>query len=471
MSIPLDNLYHYLEGLISDDIRDDIIIYRWSPHGSKKLEDLTPTKEIIYNINSESGWLNSMLKIHMICHDQEPLNYNYYTPKIGAKELSRRQSKKLSEPWKLTPSTYKKFSKLVAKSQFRIATYPIIGLRDNLLLCHSEKNSENLKLYEQNGFIGVYYWAHALIARDWYRYAEYDDRLTTNFDRIKFDFLMYGRGWSGSREYRLKMFELLTENNLISNCNTRFNPTDSGVDYKNHIFINQSLTTTRTDIENFFPTNLASSNSSADYSVDDYLTSGIEVVLETLFDDSRQHLTEKILRPIACGRPFILAGTPGSLEYLRSYGFKTFSGIINESYDTIADPLLRLQAIVAELKRLSNLNHKEKIACWQQLYEISKYNQTRFFSQEFHNDIVNEYQTNIKIGIEKCIQTTTGKWWKLCGDPDMDVSKHLYPPVTKNRTYLSFRSKTANEWLEKNSSQRFDLSITPSQSSPGSEST
>jgi hypothetical protein len=48
-------------------------------------------------------------------------------------------------------------------------------------------------------------------------------------------------------------------------------------------------------------------------------------------------LTEKALRPIACGQPFILAATPGSLQYLRSYGFKTFSGYIDETYDTIQE--------------------------------------------------------------------------------------------------------------------------------------
>jgi hypothetical protein len=47
-------------------------------------------------------------------------------------------------------------------------------------------------------------------------------------------------------------------------------------------------------------------------------------VAETVFD-TRIHLTEKTLRPIACGHPFILAAGPGSLKYLQTYGFRTFS--------------------------------------------------------------------------------------------------------------------------------------------------
>ena len=35
MSIPLDNLYDWIDG-----VADDILIYRFYPHGSKKIEDL-----------------------------------------------------------------------------------------------------------------------------------------------------------------------------------------------------------------------------------------------------------------------------------------------------------------------------------------------------------------------------------------------------------------------------------------------
>jgi hypothetical protein len=53
-----------------------------------------------------------------------------------------------------------------------------------ITLSHSEKNSQELELYEQNDFIGVYYWSHALIARDWFRYAKLDPLLTINFDQV-----------------------------------------------------------------------------------------------------------------------------------------------------------------------------------------------------------------------------------------------------------------------------------------------
>ena len=76
-------------------------------------------------------------------------------------------------------------------------------------------------------------------------------------------------------------------------------------------------------------------------------------MLETLFDDDRLQLTEKSLRPIACGQPFILAATHGSLQYLQNYGFKTFNDVFDESYDQIEDPVKRLKAIVALMVQIS----------------------------------------------------------------------------------------------------------------------
>ena len=44
MSIPLDRLYHYIENIAEEIYSNPIIIYRFYPHGSKKHEDLTSTK-------------------------------------------------------------------------------------------------------------------------------------------------------------------------------------------------------------------------------------------------------------------------------------------------------------------------------------------------------------------------------------------------------------------------------------------
>ena len=150
-----------------------------------------------------------------------------------------------------------------------------------------------------------------------------------------------------------------------------------------------------------FPISKATGSYSADYNSTDYQMSAIEVVLETLFDDSRLHLTEKSLRPIACGQPFILAATHGSLEYLRNYGFETFSPWIDETYDTIENPAQRLKAIVQEMKRIANLSADEKTFLYAKLKDITIRNKKLFFSFEFLQHIVNEFKENLNVGIKK----------------------------------------------------------------------
>ena len=101
-------------------------------------------------------------------------------------------------------------------------------------------------------------------------------------------------------------------------------------------------------------------------------------MLETLFDDTRLHLTEKSLRPIACGRPFILATAPGSLAYLRSYGFKTFDRYIDETYDTITNSFERLEAIKLEITRLSKKTYNELQQMQDEMTPIFEHNRKKF---------------------------------------------------------------------------------------------
>jgi hypothetical protein len=224
-----------------------------------------------------------------------------------------------------------------------------------------------------------------VIARDWFRYAEYET-FQKNTKKI---FLIYNRAWSGTREYRLRFSDLLIEHNLIDQCQTSNNPIDLelNIHYTNHKFTNPQWKPMHV-LEDFLQPTTADATSSADFNTNDYNSTDIEVVLETLFDDDRLHLTEKSLRPIACGQPFILAGTQGSLEYIRGYGFKTFNTVWDESYDQIGDPQQRLIAIVSLMKNISQWDtetHADKMA---QVKDIVDYNKKHFFSKEFFTFIL-----------------------------------------------------------------------------------
>ena len=114
-----------------------------------------------------------------------------------------------------------------------------ISLYDKTIITHSELNSKEVIKYQNNGYIPVFFWSHGIIAKDWFRYAEHDQRLVPP-ELPKYDFLIYNRAWSGTREYRLKFVELLKTSNLISHCLTSFCPVDSDIHYKDHVFKNQN---------------------------------------------------------------------------------------------------------------------------------------------------------------------------------------------------------------------------------------
>lgn len=386
MSVPLDRLYNFLQDIAN---HDSILIYMFLPHGSRKLEDL-----VVFNWK-DIDWFTQMTSPYMIFHDQELLMYHLYNTEDFKHRVDRRFKHHSSEELKT----------LIANMHLRSCLAAPIGVYDQVLLCHSEKNSHQLDLYQQNGFIGVYYWSHALIARDWFRFAELDPQLEPNFDNISYDFLIYNRAWEGRREYRLTFAEMLANKNLISSCLTSFSETDNDVHYTEHKFVNSNLAISRGDLHKLYPTNLADACSSADYNSKDYACAAIEVVLETLFDDSRHHLTEKILRSIACGRPFVLASTPRSLQYLREYGFETFDGLIDETYDSVLDPQQRLEAIVQELQRISSMSLDEKKSLWTQLYAISQRNQKLFFSVAWQNAIVKEFKDNFDSAVSQLTAT------------------------------------------------------------------
>lgn len=407
-----------------------MLIYGWIPHGSKKLEDLIQ----INNIMSKD-WVTAMTAPVVIMHDQEPLDFNLWSDNDFAQHQEYMISRfDLSEHHR-SPE----FLAYQKELHLRGIVSPSAGLYDLTILVHSEQNSDQVLLYQQNNFLPVYYWSHALIAADWFRYAEHDPLLKYNVNSFKHDFLIYNRAWSGSREYRLTFAELLTNKNLLDQCLTSFSAVDNGVYYTDHQFSNQLLTTTRNDLHQVFLPNQHLSSASADYNNQDYASSCMEIVLETLFDDTRLHLTEKTLRPIACGKPFMLAATPGSLQYLRDYGFETFEEYIDESYDSIIDPYKRLTAITDEMQRISTLPVRQKNLLWKNLHCISERNQQKFFSKDWQNSIEQEFYTNLNAAMSKIKTCCTGKYWH----------KSMSMPLTSGSTGRPLEQiQTLHQWLK-----------------------
>jgi len=79
-----------------------------------------------------------------------------------------------------------------------------------------------------------------------------------------------------------------------------------------------------------------------------YQNSFLEIVTETLFEDTRGFgtLTEKYLNTVYGYNFPIILGVPGIVDHARSLGFDLFDDVIDHSYDTITDPMARIQAAI-----------------------------------------------------------------------------------------------------------------------------
>lgn len=396
MSVPLDKLYDFLD----DVIDQDLIIYRWMPHGSRNLKDLQPLREY-----------HDAFKLHTtpmaIFHDQEPLDFDLFDLDCI---IDTYQYYQPTSPLRLTfDRTDCELMNLLWDMHIRgIGTTAFANLYDRTLLVHSEQRSPDLAKFQQLNYLPVYYWSHAVIARDWYRYAQHDPGLECK--NATQDFLIYSRSWTGSREYRLKFAQLLWQNNLHTKCITGFSSWCDGIHYTQHQFRNPKFFIDCDNLDQAFDVCQASSAASADYCIHDYQNTRFEIVLETVYDDQRLHLTEKILRPIACGQPFVLMSTPGSLAYLRSYGFKTFGDYWDESYDNITDSWQRMLAVIEIMKNLSQRSDKDQLC--QQVREICEFNRARFFSQQFLDQVIQEYVTNMTTAVNQMQQHRTGEFFR-----------------------------------------------------------
>lgn len=67
-----------------------------------------------------------------------------------------------------------------------------------------------------------------------------------------------------------------------------------------------------------------------------------------------RRVTEKTMKALVFGRPFVMVGNPFTLDYLRELGFRTFDTVIDESYDTILGPNERMMAIMSVVRQLAS---------------------------------------------------------------------------------------------------------------------
>lgn len=123
-----------------------------------------------------------------------------------------------------------------------------------------------------------------------------------------------------------------------------------------------------------------------------YDNSYCNLVLETLYDAEQSNgafISEKTFKPIRHAQPFIVFGTPNSLETLRQLGYRTFDHALDNSYDS---ELKNTDRFIKTLNTLSKLN-ATNLHDW---YQSCKYdllhNQELFLASKFNRiyDLTNK---------------------------------------------------------------------------------
>ena len=381
----VDNFYEFFKSHYGWE-RTSMSPWIFSSHGCKNLLDYHPflEKKSFMELPEMEFEINNAL----ILHDQEPF---VVSDSLHIYRQSLLENKK--DPLFLNMTDQELFLQ-----RWRSCSWPIF--------CHSEKNSQDIAWIEKIGCVSCYYFWHALIARDWFRHWKHrGDIYNTAWKRR---FLLYIRDCSGTRTYRSQVKNMLS-------------------DIKDHV---------DTDWNN--DRNITA-DFSAKISIEDAQNTGIHLVAETVFNDTKIHVTEKTFKPIVMKQPFIIFSGPETLQYLKNYGFRTFDCIWDESYDQELDHDLRLIKIIKIIKDLSNKSDNEFQDIIDQCKEIVDYNHRYFFSDVFESVLLDELHANMRAAI-------TEQQRKTCLDPGGSFFS-VYDSMLKRKISIPLSIETNMKYI------------------------
>lgn len=314
----------------------------WIPtsNGVKNLYDFLPFTYYETDWRRKKPLADKLKERPIVMYDQEPLF-------VSAVDIYRSIMRDSTECdlHQLIDQAY--MPDIVATGRMRTSGIPI--------WCHSELNSLEIENMESRLFVPCYYWYHAMIARDWFRHWQYNSLVQPkNNSKAPYRFLLYARDFSGSRIYRSRLL--------------------------------QDLDPLRTSIKHdWLRTKNISSDHSAKIDLEDASSCAIHLVAETLFDTGKIHLTEKIFKPIVMSQPFLIWAPPGSLKYLKSYGFRTFSSVWSEDYDEQTDHDKRHAMLIALVESINRLDDDSFSSLYEKCLPIIQHNREWFF--HYINDV------------------------------------------------------------------------------------
>jgi hypothetical protein len=252
----------------------------------------------------------------------------------------------------------------------------------------SERGDSVKKLCDTYEWTSHYYFYHGWACQDWFRGYDRSFLIARARDRNPTQtFISPNRIVAGRRDHRVLFLYHVYKNGLEHNhiSAPRICPAEQ-VDIAS---IAQKYTNVYQDIATVFaqadlPRTFA--GEATQHMASCWLTNFAEaddslvyVPTETVYFGRRTHITEKTFKAIALEMPFVLVAPAGSLAYMREYGFRTFAGIFDESYDTETDDVVRIERVAKLLKDLDSLTQPERLAIHRACLPIVEHNYNHFY--------------------------------------------------------------------------------------------
>lgn len=156
----------------------------------------------------------------------------------------------------------------------------------------------------------------------------------------------------------------------------RYQQIKDGVEYlENHIIaIDQSLASV--NVNSLEEVYIPGDNSPArsDLFRQSYKECFCAIVNETRYAQPYGYFSEKTLTPINAMVPIILVAPPKTLEYLKTFGFKTFDRWWDESYDQEEDHENRLLKIFDIIDYINNKSFDELTKMYKEMHDVLLHN-------------------------------------------------------------------------------------------------
>jgi hypothetical protein len=252
----------------------------------------------------------------------------------------------------------------------------------------SERGEYVEELCRQYGWTPHYYFYHGWACQDWFRGYDRAFLIPRAKDRTPTKtFMSPNRIVGGKRDHRVLFLYNIFKQNLEHNHISA--PRICSQENVDITSIAQKYTNVYQDISSVFDSadlprtflgeDTQNMTSCWLTNFDEAKDSLVYVPTETVYFGRRTHITEKTFKAIALEMPFVLVAPANSLEYLREYGFQTFSSVFDESYDTETDDILRIEKVVKLLKDLDSLTVQERQQIHRACLPIVEHNYRHFY--------------------------------------------------------------------------------------------